>query len=115
LAVFCVPDFIVWISCHIRINKMADTRNDVTVPVGVWVDLYAAAGITVGVSCSVTNKGVKPVYIVIAATAPATPVGTPKGIPLYPTDSSNTAMVPGASTGLWAYSPAYIGAVLVQE
>jgi hypothetical protein len=94
---------------------MADTRNDVVIPIGVWVDLFAGSGIAVGVECTVTNKGVKPVYLVIGATAPATPTGTPKGIPLYPTDSSNTAMIPAASTGLWAYSTAYAGAVLVQE
>jgi microcystin-dependent protein len=36
---------------------MADTRSDISVPTGAWLNLYTASGVTLGVAATITNKG----------------------------------------------------------
>lgn len=49
---------------------MSDTLPNVTLPEGVWVDLYAATGITVGTQIVTTNLSSRDVRLVTKATAP---------------------------------------------
>lgn len=97
---------------------MANTRNDVAVTQGVWIDLFAGSGITVGTACSVINKGSNAFFVVIAPTAPAVPTsGTPKGMPCYPMGQYGSLInVATGASGLWAYCELNGGSItLVQE
>ncbi len=49
---------------------MPDTLPNVILPVGVWVDLYAATGIDVGTRILVQNIGHCDVYLVAQAAEP---------------------------------------------
>ena len=84
---------------------MANTRNDVAIAQGAWVDLYAGSGVSVGTACTVYNKGSNAFFVVIAASAPATPTtGAPKGIPVTTAGLvGSTFSVPASASGLWAY------------
>lgn len=97
---------------------MADTRNDVTIPKGVWVDLFAGSGVTVGTVCTIYNKGSNPIFVSVSATAPAVPTtGSPKGVPLYVGGSPETRItMPTGTSGLWGYCVNNGGGlVLVQD
>jgi len=94
---------------------MANTRNDVTIPVGVWTNLYTGSGITVGTEVTVINKGSSPVYVSVDATAPAVPTGMPKGIPIVAGTAIASANVSSGASGLWAYATQATAYVLVQE
>lgn len=97
---------------------MANTRNDVAVAQGAWVDLYAGSSISAGTAATVYNKGSNPLFVVIAASAPAVPTsGAPKGIPVSTVGLYNsTFSVPASASGLWAYCELNGGTtVLVQD
>jgi hypothetical protein len=90
---------------------LADTRADIKIPAGTWVNLYTASTITVGTAVSVYNKGSNPCNLVIKATQPSV---TTMGMPLGVGYTGNYAAVPANQTGLWCYSD--LGSfVLVQE
>ena len=84
---------------------MADTRNDVTIPQGSWVNLYSLSGIAAGTAVSIINKGSNAFFVVIAASAPAVPAtGAPKGVPVTTAGLvGSTFSVPASASGLWAY------------
>jgi hypothetical protein len=91
-----------------------DTRNDVTVAKGSWVNLYAASTIAVGTAVTVINKGISPAYVVVAATAPSiTP--TPKGFPLFVGEHSTPLVIASGASGLWAFSQNFNATLLVQD
>ena len=90
---------------------MADTRDDVVVPEGVWTDLYAATTIAVGTAVSVYNKGSVSCVLATKATAPTSIIG----LPLYVGTSSNFACIDAGETGLWCYCPQGTTRLLVQE
>lgn len=94
---------------------MTDSKSDVAVVKGTWLNLYAASGIAVGTAVTVINKGSQPVYVAVSASAPAVPVGTPKGFPLYVGEHSTPLAIPSAVSGLWCFSQQFNGAVLVQD
>lgn len=50
---------------------MADSLNNITLPAGVWVDLYAATGIAIGTQIVVMNLTDTPVKHHAGATVPA--------------------------------------------
>ena len=50
---------------------MADTLLNVSLPSGVWVDLYSSTGIAVGTKIQVQNLSHNTVNLYSAATAPA--------------------------------------------
>lgn len=50
---------------------MADTLNNIVLPAGSWVDLYAASGITPGVQIVIENLTTLPVKYHAAAVVPA--------------------------------------------
>ncbi len=88
---------------------MADTLPNIALPRGVWVDLYAATGITpIGTRIRVQNLGVKDVYLTTLATEP--------------TDETAYVIVPRAflavnddgDSGAWAQSPYCDGKVNVR-
>jgi hypothetical protein len=93
---------------------MADTRSDISVPTGAWLNLYTASGVTVGTEVSVINKGSGTFFVFISATAPSILPAT-KGIPVYVGSASNAVTIPAGSSGLWAFSPQIVATALVQE
>ena len=93
---------------------MADTKADITIPSGAWLNLYIASGVTVGTEVSVINKGSSTFFVFISATAPAILPAT-KGIPVYVGSASNAVTIPTGSSGLWAFCPQVTGTALVQE
>lgn len=97
---------------------MADTRNDVTIPVRTWFNLYTATGIVPGTAVSVVNKGSNYILLAQRATAPPNPVGSSAPNIGWPVgvlpDLMAYATVPAGASGLWAWS-ASGSSVLVQE
>lgn len=97
---------------------MADTRNDVTIPQGSWVNLYSLSGVSVGTAVSVINKGSNAFFISVQSAQPA-PVtsGSPKGVPVYPSGQyGSQATVAASASGLWAYCDLNSGSIaLVQD
>lgn len=89
---------------------MANTRNDVILPKGVWVNLYSASGIPVGTSVSIYNKGSRPIYLAISSESPNQPTF---GVPVY-TGADGFMMIQANESGLWACCE-YGGVILVQE
>ena len=79
---------------------MADTIADVTVPEGVWTDLYDATSIAVGTAVTVINKGSNSCALAISLAAPAS---VSVGVPLYVGPIGSTALVAVGGSGLWAY------------
>lgn len=79
---------------------MADTRANITLPAGVWVDLYVASGITLGSSISIWNRGSDSCYVAIKATAPT----DNRGIPLWVGPIGSSIQVTQGETGVWARS-----------
>jgi hypothetical protein len=49
---------------------MADTLQNINLPINTWVDIYAATGITVGTAISVQNIGVSDVYLTVLTGEP---------------------------------------------
>ena len=82
---------------------MADTLPDIQLPRNTWVDLYAASGISAGVSITVHNKGASRVLLATNASEPT----TLDGVYLAPV-TGNSAGVPmqndAGESGAWAYS-----------
>lgn len=76
---------------------MANTLPDVTVVIGSFTDLYAAAGITVGKPLLIQNKGTSATYIQIKDFQPAS--SSMDGI--YLTSYAFCVIDAGAS-GCWA-------------
>ena len=97
---------------------MADTRNDVTIPQGSWVNLYTLSGIAAGTAVTIYNKGSNAFYVAVQSAQPATiTIGMPKGFAIYPSGQygSQTSIAASAS-GLWAYCDLNSGSVaLVQD
>ena len=91
---------------------MADTRNNVVIPAGVWTDLYALSGITTGTTVTLINKGIFGFNYVIAAVAPTDPN---KGIPLESSGARGAATIPTGASGLWGYCPQEPTEALVQD
>lgn len=91
---------------------MADTRADVAISEGVWVDLYSGSGITVGTAVNVYNKGSSPCRLAIKATAPSS---TSVGVPLYVGATGSFAYISAGESGLWAYCPQIGTVLLIQE
>lgn len=91
---------------------MAVTRVNVTIPPGVWTDLYAATGIAVGTEVTIYNKDSITVKIAASLAAPT----IVEGILLYSFTSTNDSLniAPG-EPGLWAFSPNGMAMLLVQE
>lgn len=96
---------------------MANTRNDVVIPEGVWVNLFTGSGIPVGTACTVFNKSSATHYVAISLAAPplpsAEPTKMPKGVINYV--SGTGVNVAAGASGLWAYSPQGTSYALVQE
>jgi len=91
---------------------MADTTQNILLPAGQWVDLYAGSGFPAGTALSVANIGAADVYVTVAASEP--PIGydaynvinRANGV-LY----RNTA----GDAGAWAYSQHCDGKLNVRE
>jgi hypothetical protein len=90
---------------------MANTRNDITIPEGVWTNLYTLSGITVGTAVTLVNKGCTSFDVAISAAAPT----TVKGFPVFPGAIGSIVSIPAASTGLWGFSASGDSLVLIQE
>jgi len=78
---------------------MADTLNNVPLPAGVWVDLYDATGITVGVKLSVQNLGSSTIQLVVKATEPLVTDGFNELVP-----GNEQYQNQDADSGAWARS-----------
>ena len=89
---------------------MANTRNDVILPKGVWVNLYSASGIPLGTAVSIYNKGSSPIHLAISADAPSS---MSFGVPVY-TGADGFMMIQANESGLWACGDSG-GIILVQE
>jgi len=81
---------------------MADTRPNITIPAGVWVDVYVASGITLGSALTAWNKGSWSCNLAISVAAPS--VGDTRGVVLYSGPISSTTSITQGEGGLWAYS-----------
>lgn len=91
---------------------MAVTRVNVSIPQGVWTDLYAASGIAVGTEVTIYQKTSLQVKIAASALAPT----TVDGITLNsPTDPSDPVEIPPGEPGLWAFCATGSAVILVQE
>lgn len=90
---------------------MADTRPDVILPAGVWVNCYTATGIVVGTAIDIYNKGSQGCTLVIKATQPATPA---LGMYLFSGSTGSHAYITAGESGLWAYSDGGTR-ILIQE
>ena len=87
---------------------MADTINNVRLPVGVWVNLYAATGITVGTQIQVQNLGNTNVLVNTGAAQPT----AVSGYNIIKPDS--LVFVSDVSpNGAWAQSQRGVGVVNV--
>ena len=80
---------------------MADTLPNVPLAAGVWTDLYAATGITVGTSILIQNLGSNPIYIHAGPDVPVAPIG-PDGFKKLP--PGREAVNESGDTGAWALS-----------
>ena len=90
---------------------MPDTIQNVPLPAGVWVDLYAQSGIAVGVAISVGNVGVADVYLAVQASQPPVNHDAYEVLqrrPSVPFRNSN------GDTGAWALCPHGDGKVNVR-
>lgn len=83
---------------------MADTLPNVSLPIGQWVDLYNATGITVGTQIQVQNLGGSLVLLHTGETAPT----SADGFNILRPDSI-TFVSQAAPTGTWAKSENDIG------
>lgn len=90
---------------------MAATRSDVTVPKGVWTNLYTSSGITVGTQVEIRNKSTSFCKIATSLAAPTTVDGF--HLTAYP-EANPLEIAPGEA-GLWAYAPQGDIKLLVQE
>jgi len=77
---------------------MAQTLPSVSLPAGVWVDLYAATSITVGVQLITQNIGNTEVRLSESVAEPTSSVGNNI---LYPSDFLQSIAAP---VGVWAWS-----------
>jgi hypothetical protein len=79
---------------------MANTLQNIVIPVNQWVDLYTLSGISVGAEVSVQNIGVCDLYFAVQATQPTKKntafkiIQRENGIPYN--------SIPG-DAGLWAF------------
>lgn len=89
-----------------------DTKADVAVANGVWVDLYAGSGIVAGTAVTVYNKGSSACVVAVKSTAPST---TTVGIPLYVGPVGSSITYAAGASGLWAYCPQGTTQLLVQS
>ena len=76
---------------------MADTLSNIVLPVGVWVDLYAASGLTAGTQIQIQNIGGVNVLLHTGAEEPSATDGYNILRPESLTFVSQTA-----PTGAWA-------------
>lgn len=90
---------------------MSATRADVIVPQGVWTNLYAASGISVGTQVEVRNKSTPFCKIAVSLLAPTSVDGY--HLTAYP-EADPIEIAPGEA-GLWAYAPNGAVKLLVQE
>ena len=80
------------------------TNPPVRVPIGSWVDLYAATGIIPGTQIIAQNIGSAPCYLVDSAAEPNI-YSTGYNI-IQPSDNSNNFLANSTTPdGAWAYSP----------
>lgn len=87
---------------------MADTLPNVELPIGQWVDLYTATGLTVGTQIQIQNVGAVDVRVVSQAATPTDESGYNVIRPFSLTFLSQTS-----PTGAWARADAARGAVNV--
>lgn len=76
---------------------MALTKPNVTVPKGVWTNLYTLAGIAVGTAVTVYNRSNTALLLATTTLAPSGDIG----IPCQPNDKF---AIGAAEAGLWGYS-----------
>lgn len=89
---------------------MADTLPNVDLPVGQWVNLYTATGLTVGTQLQVQNIGQVNVRLVTQAAQPT----DESGYNIIKPDSL-TFVSQTAPTGAWARADRAAGAINVGE
>lgn len=79
---------------------MSDTKEDVILPPGIWTDLYAVSGITVGSAIDIYNKGSHRADIAIKATSPTGVIG----VPLHTGSTGSYLGISAGESGAWARS-----------
>lgn len=89
---------------------MAETRSNIPLPAGVWVDLYARSGLPVGQKILVSNEGAADVLLSAALAEPATNSDAFHALRRTGPPMVNDQGDPGA----WAFSPNTAGRVNVQ-
>jgi hypothetical protein len=77
---------------------MAASLPSVSLTAGIWIDLYAATGIEVGVPLQIQDIGLTKVRVTESVLEPASLVGHNV---MYPRDFLNTVVTP---VGVWAWS-----------
>lgn len=93
---------------------MADTLNNIVLPAGVWTDLYAASGVTVGTQIVIENLTTLPIKHHAGATVPANAekddgTGSFQRIMAYEEKVNDSG-----DAGSWAYSSVVSGLVNVK-
>lgn len=79
---------------------MADTRPSITLPAGVWVDVYTTSGIPVGTAINIWNIGIEACILAIKSTIPT----DERGVPLWSGAIGSSIQLTQGETGLWAKS-----------
>lgn len=90
---------------------MADTLDNVPLPANVWVDLYAATGLAVGVALSAQNVGTTDVRLAVQA---AQPPADHDGYVIIQRDPGLFFRNNIGDAGAWALSPHADGKLNVQ-
>jgi len=87
---------------------MSDNLDNIVLPVGIWVNLYEATGITSGVILIVHNIGSSDVYLSESITEPSLDLDSYQVI-----KTSNIPMINEGKTS-WAFSPHQQAKISVQ-
>lgn len=84
---------------------MPDTLQNIKLPANVWVDLYAATGITVGIQIAVKNLSVVGVKLNVQATTPTqTDAQSDENGAFSPLGSYQESVNDSGDSGAWAYA-----------
>lgn len=87
---------------------MADTLNNTPLIANVWIDIYAATGITVGTKIIIQNLGTASVRLAASALEPS-------GDGFKRAASGQQATNDAGDLGAWVYSPVVDGEINVSE
>ena len=93
---------------------MADTLNNIVLPAGTWVDLYAASSISAGTQIVIENLTTLPVKYHAGATVPANAENDNETGSFQRITAYDEKVNDSGDAGAWAYSSVADGLVNVK-